>query len=63
MWPMSERIMSKACGRVALIFQDLLQLHDLPSVEIGEIGMKLDCPDRLTLHLGDKLTSAKLQFA
>jgi hypothetical protein len=45
------------------VIQDLLQLDDLPTVEVGEIGMKLDCPDRLILQLGDELTFARLQFA
>jgi hypothetical protein len=46
-----------------LVIQDFFQFDDLPTIEVGEVGMELDCPDRLTLQLGDELTFARLQFA
>ena len=36
-----------------LIIQDFFQFDDLPTVEVGEVGMELDCPDRLTLQFGE----------
>jgi hypothetical protein len=53
----------ESLGACRLIIQDLLQLDDLPAVEVGEIGMKLDYPDRLSLQLVDELALARLQSA
>ena len=36
-----------------LIIQDFFQFDDLPTVEVGQVGMELDCPDRLTLQFGE----------
>ena len=42
-------------GTCRLIIQDLLKLDDLLAIEVGEIGMQLDYPDRLFLYLGNEL--------
>jgi len=36
-----------------LIIQDFFQFDDLPTVEVGEVGMELDGPRRLTLQFGE----------
>ena len=37
----------ESLGACHLIIQDLLKLDDLFAIEVGEIGMQLDYPDRL----------------